>query len=105
MKTAEEGNAEKLIRGLAIMIFMILSIVLEAVIVKNCWEWFVSDEFGIVKIDYLEALGILITVRVLIGGVWIEAFENTKERAEYEITSICKKLIMLGSAWMATQCV
>ena len=62
-------------KGLRILCFAMLGILaagvfalIFAVAVKLLWNWIMPEIFGLVQIDYLQALGLVVLARLLIGG-------------------------------------
>ena len=54
--------------GLKIFALMVLAIALAGLVVMGLWNWLAPDLFGWRPVSFVQALGLLVLCRVLIGG-------------------------------------
>lgn len=72
---------EKLIAGtvVSVPIIIVVSVVINSIVFKILWGWFVSETFGVIQISYLQAAGLVVIFRLLMVGYGHERKRFNKE--------------------------
>jgi hypothetical protein len=61
--------AKKIAIGIALLIGFIVFLFIGGVLVQWLWNWLLPDIFGVRRVTFWEALGLLALSRILFGGV------------------------------------
>lgn len=70
---------------ISIPIIIVLSVIVNSIVFKILWGWFVSGTFGITQIGYLQAAGLVLIPRLLMLGYANEGKRVNKEEFRAKI--------------------
>lgn len=59
---------EKICKGLMMLVLVAVIAVLLGVVVEHLWNWLMPGIFGLRRITYWEAVGLLVLSKLLLGG-------------------------------------
>lgn len=62
-----EHWAKQIFKGIAIFLFFVVLFLIAVYVLMRLWNWLMPELFGLITIDYWQALGILVLAKLIFG--------------------------------------
>ncbi len=59
----------RLLKGLKILVFVTLALLVFGFVTEHLWNWLMPAIFGLKAITFLQALGLVVLSKILLGGI------------------------------------